>query len=142
MFTRGVVLLILMFFAGFAAAAADTDTKWEDRAKAAFESQFADNADKLAKSILAFTHPSGGSPEISTHTADFDGSIITAVITFTWKGALTGDIYSTTITWKFDKTQHISAVVSNDTAKIKVDEEHKKKLDRWFKESMFPIVAK
>jgi len=119
---------------GLKAHAEDDNAKWLSAAEAK------DNSDALVTNFLALTHPSGSKPKLVTYSASNDGAVDTAIINFTWQGGLTGDQYSTTITWKFDKAQHLSAEVSNDTAVIGVDKAHKQKLNEWFRDSMFPMV--
>lgn len=135
-------LLIPALLLACAVAHAADETAWTAKAEKAFNAQCTDNAEALAKSLLACTHPSGKKAKISSHSATDDGAVVTAVVTLAWNGALSGDDYVTTITWKFDKSQHLSAKVTQDTAKISVDAKHKKELDKYFKESMFPAVSK
>jgi len=142
---RTVFVFAVLFAVGVASSShsAEGEKKWAKRCEDTLKAQCKakDNSDTIAQSILTCTHPSGKNAKISDSTATNDGSIVTSVITITWNGGLTGAEYSTTITWKFDKAQHISAEVTSDNAVISVNAEHKKQLNDWFRDSMFPAYG-
>ncbi len=97
----------------------------------------------MAVELLKLTHPTGRNPAItSVKRSDSQGP--TAVeIELGWEGGLTRTRYTTRITWEFAREGHIQTTVSDDGGvAFHVDAEHKRRVDAFFRDQMFPNLSR
>jgi len=119
---------------------AEDHTEWLKQAEGKVKALF--NGDGMAKSLLSHSHPTGDESSIVIVNTANDGSIVEAVITFTWKGGITGAQYETAVRWRFDVAKHLSAEIIKDNAIIGVSDSKKKEMNTWFRDTLFPEIVK
>ncbi len=124
-------------------AAADSEAgEWSSRA-AATATRLIRSRPTMAVELLKLTHPTGRNPAItSVKRSDSQGP--TAVeIELGWEGGLTRTRYTTRITWEFAREGHIQTTVSDDGGvAFHVDAEHKRRVDAFFRDQMFPNLSR
>lgn len=112
------------------------ETSWLDRAAAAAKK----TCDELADELLAKTHPTGKNPALVFATAGKTGDNVVATMRIQWQGGITNASYTTEVVWTFNRGAHVSAVVTSDNSAIAVNEPHKKLLDEFFRDKVYPGV--
>jgi hypothetical protein len=100
------------------------------------------NAGVLAKNILSILHPTGVNPNLKSYDVNTTEVGVEATITTTWNGGILGDPYQTTIRWELNNERQIGVQIMADTAKIKVSEKAKNKLNEYFLSTIEPMVRK
>jgi len=134
--SRAIVALVL--FAGIVAMESRAED-WIESAAKKIEAAIDDerNSPIIAQAILNDTHPTGSNPVIvSVETAKaLNGSTLIVTITLNWNGGFTNTNYTTVVTWKCNRSKHISATVTSDNALIGVSTANKLRLNTYFQET-------
>lgn len=130
-----IILAALLAFSTVSIRAED----WIESAAKKIEAAIDDerNSPIIAQAILNDTHPTGSNPVIvSVETAKaLNGSTLIVTITLNWNGGFTNTNYTTVVTWKCNRSKHISATVTSDNALIGVSTANKLRLNTYFQET-------
>ena len=113
---------------------------WDDRAEGVARLLVNSNQNYIAEQIQSLTHPSGNTPSlVSTVVAKVDDSIVIQM-SVTWFGGFTNTAYQTSVAWGFNKSSHIIARVSGDTASFGVKPANAILLNNFFQNNLYPLL--
>jgi len=115
----------------------EKSSAWQQTAMKAVKAKVDDS---VALKIRQLLHPTGKGGELKSVTAEVDGDGVLAMIAVSWQGGFSGGAYTTTIRWRFTKSEHISSTVDSDTAPIKAKEANKNQMDDYFRQKVYPMV--
>jgi hypothetical protein len=93
-----------------------------------------------AHSIQGITHPTGSGSSLRTYDFRRVGSQLSVRISTSWRGAFSGDDYTTDVVWEFDGGRHIAATVVSDSALVGVASLNARKLDDFFRLEFYPVL--
>jgi hypothetical protein len=113
---------------------------WPDKAEPMLKKMLDEQGAQLAKTIVGITHPSGKEPEMEKTRILKVHDNLNVTLVVKWRGGLTKDAHETEVFWELSKERHIKAEVTQDTAPVKVDRPHAKKLDEYFRTELYPVL--
>lgn len=117
------------------------EREWPDRAARAAERMLSQDP-QLASQILSLTHPTGVNPRIVEVWSKCGGGTVKVTAKLDWKGGIMGGSYSSVICWTLSRAGHQEAVVTVENAAIRVDENHQKMLNGYFRDTLYPYILK
>ena len=113
---------------------------WPDRAHAAVVEWFrGPQGVTVAQAIQRITHPTGSDANLANLDVRHVGESLSVRLTVTWVGGL-GTAHSTIVAWDFDRRGHRSAAVLSDDAITNVSEKSARRLDTYFRDSLYPAL--
>lgn len=130
--TFGAVLLTGVFASSAYAAS------WPDRAEAALTDWLrGPSGVSVAQSIQRIAHPTGSDANLTDVDVRHVGDALSVRLTVSWSGGF-GGAHTTVVAWDFDRHGHRSAAVLRDDAMASVSEKNARKLDTYFRDSVYP----
>lgn len=114
---------------------------WAERADTALRQMLdGENGPIAARSIQALAHPAGTNPSLNGYEVRQLGDRVSARISVSWQGSLTGIVYTTEVIWEFSESGHGSATISFDNGPVGVFQADRARVDDWFRTSFFPVL--
>jgi len=114
---------------------------WATRAEIVTQKVIDRNGQVLANSIQGITHPTGKNPYLGrVSIRKLENGDMSVDIVVGWRGGIIGTNYVTTIEWRFNERNHISARVKFDTAYTNISFTNAMALNDFFLSKVYPVV--
>lgn len=98
--------------------------------------------DQLAAAVLGRLHSTGKRPALKTVDARAGPTGVVVSIATDWRGGVLGSPYITVVRWEFNERRHISTVVPQDNAAIRISPDALKALNSYLETQLYPLVMK
>jgi len=101
----------------------------------------AEIGDDVAQRILAIIHPTGRNARLSRLSVDRQGSGVNVVVSISWVGGFGGNAYVTSVSWRFNKTDHYGSSIESDSSVLPAKSSNKVQMDDYLRTMVFPRVV-